>query len=402
MSFIESFRIAVKALAVNKGRTVLTMLGVIIGVMSVILLVSIGTGVSDEITGQLEGIGTNLIYVIPGNFEEMLAGGAAAMPSRQFNNDDVDAVAGRVSDLGLVSPMVEGGGRFSLGANSMFGPINGMAGNADEVFDISLESGRSFNNSEVLAASRVAVIGAEVERQLFASRSALGEEIRIDDQRFRVIGIIEEQGGGGMGGSLDTAVFMPFTTAQRLFGTQDIHMIAVKTHDPDDIEQAQSRIRQAMQPRMGSDGFSVFTQDQMLGILDAMMGVMTFMLFGLASISLLVGGIGIMNIMLASVSERTREIGIRKAIGARTYDIMSQFVIEAVMLSVLGGIVGIALGALGSWAMVTMSAGQIPSSVTAWSVAIAFFFSLAVGVFFGVYPAYKASKLDPIEALRYE
>ncbi|MCL2680068.1 MAG: ABC transporter permease [Coriobacteriia bacterium] len=401
MNFLESFRIALKALAANKGRTFLTMLGVIIGVMSVILLVSIGTGVSDEITGQLEGFGTNLIYVVPGNYEEMLTGGGVmAMPARQFNNDDVEAVVARVSDLGLVSPMVEGSGRFSMGANSMFGQVTGVDGNIDGVFDISLQDGRAFNNSDVLAASRVAVIGAEIERQLFATREAVGEEIMVNDQRFRVVGILEEQGGGAMAGSLDTAVFMPFTAAQRLFGTQDIHMMAVKAHNADDIGQTQSRIRQALQPRIGSDGFSVFTQDQMLNVMGVMMGVLTTMLAGLASISLLVGGIGIMNIMLVSVSERTREIGIRKAIGARTYDIMSQFVIESVLLSVLGGILGIVCGALGSWLIAATT--TIPSSVSSWSVALAFFFSLAVGVFFGVYPAWKASNLDPIDALRYE
>ncbi|MCL2526438.1 MAG: ABC transporter permease [Coriobacteriia bacterium] len=402
MNFYESFRIALKALGANKGRTFLTMLGVIIGVMSVILLVSIGTGVRKEVTGQLEGFGTNLIYAIPGNFEEMLGGGggAMAMPSRQFNNDDVEAVRARVSGSGLVSPMVDGSGRLTLRNNTMFGSVSGVDGNIDEVFDITLAEGRAFNNSEVLSASRVAVIGNTVKTQLFGNRDALGEEFQVNDQRFRVVGVLEEQGGGGMGGSLDTTVYMPFTAAQRLFGNQDISMIAVKADDPEEISLVQSRIRTALQPRLGSDGFSVFTQDQMLNVMGSIMGMLTTMLAGLASISLLVGGIGIMNIMLVSVSERTREIGIRKAIGARTYDIMSQFVIESVLLSVLGGLVGIALGALGSWTIASTTA--IPSAVSLWSVGLAFGFSLAVGIFFGVYPAWKASKLDPIEALRYE
>ena len=398
MNLAESFRISLKALSANRARALLTMLGVIIGVMSVILLVSIGTGVSDDITGQLEGLGTNVIYVMPMNADDM--GMGMFVPGRQFNVGDVNAVESRIGGVATVTPMVETMTRFSVGNNEMFGGVTGMSAAAIDVFDVSLDRGRMYSSSEVLASARVAIIGSEVDRLMFANHDSLGQEIIVDDQRFTVIGVTEAQGGGQVtGGGLDTAVMMPFTSAQRITGSQDINMMAVKTHNVEDIDQAQSLIRQALLPRMGND-FSSFTQDEVTDMMGAMIAVLTFMLGGIASISLLVGGIGIMNIMLVSVSERTREIGIRKAIGAKTYDIMSQFVIESVLLSVLGGLIGIAIGALGSWAI--DASGALPSVVSGWSVALAFFFSVSVGVFFGVYPAYKAAKLDPIDALRYE
>ncbi|MCL2438668.1 MAG: ABC transporter permease [Coriobacteriia bacterium] len=398
MNFAESFRIALKALSANRARALLTMLGVIIGVMSVILLVSIGTGVSDDITGQLEGLGTNVIYVMPMSEDDL--GMGMMMPSRQFTIDDVNAVETRLGGIATVTPMVETMTRFSVGNNEMMGGVTGMSAAAIDVFDVSLDRGRMYSSSEVLSGARVAIIGAEVDRLMFANHDSIGQEIVVDDQRFTVIGVTELQGGGAItGGGLDNAVMMPFTSAQRVTGSQDVNMIAVKTYDVEDMDHAQSLIRQALLPRMGTD-FSSMTQDEVTDMMGAMVAVLTFMLGGIASISLLVGGIGIMNIMLVSVSERTREIGIRKAIGAKTYDIMSQFVIESVLLSVLGGLIGIALGALGSWGIA--ASGALPSVVSIWSVALAFFFSISVGVFFGVYPAWRASKLDPIDALRFE
>ena len=400
MNFAESFRISLKALAANRVRALLTMLGVIIGVMSVILLISIGEGVSEDITGQLEGLGTNVIYVMPMNADDM--GMGFMIPGRQFNAEDVSIVEGRLVGIADVTPMVETMTRFSVGNNEMMGGVTGMSAAAIDVFDVSLDRGRMYSSSEVRSGARVAIIGAEVDRLMFGNHDSLGREIFVDEQRFTVIGVTEAQGGGAMtGGGLDTAVMMPYTSAQRITGSQDIGMIAVKTHDVEDMDQAQALIRQALLPRMGND-FSSMTQDEVIGMMGDILAVLTLMLGGIASISLLVGGIGIMNIMLVSVSERTREIGIRKAIGARTYDIMSQFVIESVLLSVLGGLIGILLGALISWGIDASGALPLPSVVSAWSVILAFSFSAGIGIFFGVYPAYKASKLDPIEALRYE
>ncbi|MDZ4063215.1 MAG: FtsX-like permease family protein, partial [Coriobacteriia bacterium] len=211
-----------------------------------------------------------------------------------------------------------------------------------------------------------------------------------------VIGLLAAQ-GGSIGGDQDNQIYMPVTTAQRLLGTRDISMIVVKAADAEEIDIIQARVKRVLRPKFGEE-FSVFTQEQTLGILSSLLGTLTVMLAGIAGISLLVGGIGIMNIMLVSVTERTREIGIRKAVGAKTYDIMSQFVIEAVMLSIVGGGIGILLGAGGAAALKQF----VPTEVTPWAVMLAFSFSAAVGIFFGVYPAYRASTLDPIEALRYE
>jgi putative ABC transport system permease protein len=404
VNIFESVKIAFKALAANKARAVLTMLGVIIGVASVILLVSIGSGVTDEVTGQLEGLGSNLVYIIPGNYEEMLSGGggSSAMAGaggvvKQFTSADVEAVANRIGADGIVTPLIESSARVAVGNKTMNASILAGGGNITEVFDTERSAGRAYNQSETLGAARVVVIGAEVKKQLFPTRDPLDQEMQINGQRFRVIGVAKEQGGGAMGGGQDTRVLIPYTTAQKLLSTQDVNMMAVKATDPDNIAQIQARVRQVLRPGFGQD-FSVFTQDQMLGIMGTLLGTLTYMLVGIAGISLIVGGIGIMNIMLVSVSERTREIGIRKAIGARTYDILTQFVIESIMLSVLGGIIGILIGVLGGWAL----SAVVPTTITPWAIALAFFFSAGVGIFFGVYPAYKASKLDPIEALRYE
>lgn len=402
MNILESFKIALRALNANKARAALTMLGVIIGVSSVILLVSIGSGVRQDVVGQMEGLGTNLIFTIPGNYEEMMSGGggmtASSSPaavSKKFNIDDVRKVQSKVKGATVV-PMLEGGARAAAGNKEMSVSLMSTDGNATDVLTNKLVDGRYYNQSETLGAARVVAIGSDVKKQLFPSRDPIGQEIKINGQRFKVIGLAEAQ-GGGMGGSQDAMVMMPYTTAQKILGSQDLSGILTKADNPDEIVQIQNQIRNALRPTWGAD-FSVFTQDQMLGILGTLLGTMTYMLAGIAGISLLVGGIGIMNIMLVSVTERTREIGIRKAVGARTYDILTQFVIESIVLSVLGGLIGITLGAGGAWAL----SGLLPTLITPWSVGIAFFFSAGVGVFFGVYPAWKASKLDPIEALRHE
>jgi len=235
-----------------------------------------------------------------------------------------------------------------------------------------------------------------VSEQLFPRLDPVGKQVDINGQRFTVVGTYRSK-GGSIAGDEDNQIYLPSTTAQRLLGTKALSMIVVKAEDPREVDAVRRRVVQLMRPKFGED-LAVFSQEQTLGILSTLLGTLTAMLAGLASISLLVGGIGIMNIMLVSVSERTREIGIRKAVGARTYDILSQFVIEAVVLSVAGGMVGILVGAGGALAL----RPWLPAQVTAWAVVLAFFFSAAVGVFFGVYPAYRASRLDPIEALRYE
>ena len=397
MKLLEAFRIALKALGANKVRSALTMLGVIIGVAAVILLVSIGTGVQDQVTGSIEGLGSNLLFVFPGDFSQGGPGGGPGGEIRkQFKLDDVDYVQTRIGAQGTAIPQLQASGRLRIGNRTMSSQLSASDQNGKDAAAGTIARGRWYSRGEVVGASRVVVIGSGVRDQLLPGQDPLGRVIDINGQPFKVIGMLEAK-GGSFGGSQDNNVSIPITSAQTLLGTSDISALLIRAADADKVDPLKAQVERILRPRY-ADQFTVFTQAQTLGILSTLLGTLTAMLAGLASISLLVGGIGIMNIMLVSVSERTREIGIRKAVGARTYDILSQFVIEAVMLSVLGGATGILVGAGGAWALQRW----VPAQVTLWAVALAFVFSAAVGVFFGVYPAYRASRLDPIEALRYE
>ncbi len=397
MNFTESFRIALRALASNKARSLLTMLGVIIGVAAVILLVGIGTGVQDEITGQVEGLGSNLLFVIPGQYGGGM-GGDQAPPSRRFTLEDSDLLARRVPGLDAVVPVIQAGSTIKRGNQSLRVVVAATNEQGGAVFSGELAGGRGYRKSEVQAGTRVVAIGSNVRDVLFPGQDPVGKTVTLEGQRFTVVGYYVAL-GGGLAGDQDSQVYIPVTTAQRVFNLNYINTIVVKASDAERIEVVKADIRRVLTPRYGEE-FTVFTQEQTLGLLSSLLGTLTYMLAGIAGISLLVGGIGIMNIMLVSVSERTREIGIRKAVGARTYDILSQFVIEAVGLSVLGGIAGIVIGWGGAELMAAFT--PVPTNVTPWAVAMAFFFAAGVGVFFGVYPAWKASQLDPIDALRYE
>ena len=401
MKFIESFRIALRALNANKVRSALTMLGVIIGVAAVILLVAIGTGVQQEITGSIEGLGSNLLFVFPGNFSGGPGGGGGGggpggVLRKQFTIEDAALVQRRVGDSAIVVPVIQGAAVLKAGNRTLRTTLAAANEEGDQVFNATYVHGRHYNKGEYTTGARVIMLGATPARELFPGQNPVGRELSVNGERFTVIGVLAEQ-GGTLSGDQDNQVYMPTTTAQRLLSTKEISSIIVKAADAERIDLVKARIEQTLRPRF-QDEFTVFTQEQTLGILSSLLGTLTVMLAGIAGISLLVGGIGIMNIMLVSVSERTREIGIRKAVGARTHDIMSQFVIEAVALSVSGGVIGILLGWVGSQALTRF----VPTEVTAWAVALAFFFSAAVGIFFGVYPAWKASRLDPIVALRYE
>jgi putative ABC transport system permease protein len=394
MNLVESFRIAIRALNANKVRSALTMLGVIIGVAAVILLVSIGTGVQNQITGQVAGLGSNLLFVLPGKMES--GGGGGGGVTKKFTIDDVSFLQTRLGTGGTVIPELAGASDLRYQNKTMSAQLTASDGNVADAGFGTIQSGRWYTRGEVVGASRVAVIGSGVADTLFPGRDPLGLIVDINGQPFRIIGTLEKK-GGGFGGSGDNAISAPITTAQQLLGTSDLSLLLVRVTDTNNIAAVKAQTQIALRPRY-TDQFTVYTQEQTLSFLSTILGTLTAMLAGLASISLLVGGIGIMNIMLVSVSERTREIGIRKAVGARTYDILSQFIIEAVVLSVLGGGIGIAVGAGGAFAMKAVVATQ----VTWWAVALAFLFSAGVGIFFGVYPAWRASRLDPIVALRYE
>jgi len=399
MSILESFRLAFDALVANKMRALLTMLGVIIGVMAVILLISMGQGVKEDITGQVSGLGSNLLFVMPGRFDFAASdsGGGNGIPTYKLRPADVEIVKKRATLAAGVIGIVEAPTKVTYKNRNR--RTIGVCTN--ETYPIVMErplaEGRFFTKSQLEAGRRVAVLGKTTANALFGSTSPIGKQIKVGDQKFVVIGVMSTK-GMMMGQDFDDGVWVPITLANTLVGHERISEIVVKASDPDRVDETKKEIENILLKKFTKDDFTVFTQGETLSLLKNILNVMTLMLAGLASISLLVGGIGIMNIMLVSVTERTREIGIRKAVGARTTDIMIQFIIEAVMLSALGGLVGIALGIgialiLNNW---------LPAQITAWSVSLAFFFSAGVGIFFGVYPAWKAARLDPIEALRYE
>jgi putative ABC transport system permease protein len=401
MTLVESFRIAMRALFANKVRSLLTMLGVIIGVSAVILLVAIGTGVQGQVTGAVQGLGSNVLFVFPGKINTGGGGGSssgfAGGMGKPFSLSDSQYLQQRLSGVDAVVPMAQGSATAKYQSKSVLPTLMGTTEEGRLVNSATLGGGRYFNRSENDAAARVAVIGYTVKTQLFPNvADPVGLMFTINGQRFTVIGWYEKR-GGGIGGDQDNQISMPIGALQRITATDRVSIILVKVTNASDVDLVRAQIARYLEPRFG-DQVTVFSQDQTLGIFNTLLGTLTIMLAGIAGISLLVGGIGIMNIMLVSVSERTREIGIRKAVGARTYDILSQFVIEAMMLSITGGIVGILVGAGGALALSPV----VPTTITPWAVAIAFFFSAGVGVFFGVYPAWKASMLDPIEALRYE
>jgi putative ABC transport system permease protein len=403
MNLMESFRIALRAINANKVRAGLTMLGVIIGVAAVILLVSIGQGVQNSITGQLEGLGSNLMFVIPAKIDTAGGGGGGGGGggiTKPWKQQDVTYLQARLPSDVLIVPIIQTPATVKRGNKVMSTTIAAATDQGTQVFNQTLAEGRHYNKAEYTAGARVVALGSTVRDQLFPNvANPVGMTITLEGQPFIVIGTYQSQ-GGGFGGSTDNRVYIPLTTAMNLIGTQNISTIVAKAPTGGSVDAVKADIERTLSRLRPGGEYTVFTQAQTLGILSTLLGTLTGVLAGIAAISLLVGGIGIMNIMLVSVSERTREIGIRKAVGARTFDILAQFVIEAVLLSVLGGIIGIVLGV--GIALLLNSFTPVPAGITWWSIVLAFSFSAVVGVFFGVYPAFTASRLDPIVALRYE
>lgn len=398
VSILESFRVALDALKANRMRSGLTMLGVIIGVSAVILLVSIGMGVQSDISREIMGLGSDILMVLPGKIE-MRPGGGHAISSLigKLTYEDAQILPRKAPHVRKAVPLLQEAGTIKFGNRSRSTQILGTTHDYVPVRNFPTAQGRFFERLEVDRARKVCTLGVTVAEDIFEGTNPIGKQVRLAGQKFTVLGVMTRK-GGMIGINLDDQVWIPITVAQRLFGVRNVGLILLEATHPDDLDEATTEIKKILSERLSPDEFSVLAQEEILGTFQSMMGTLTLALGGIAGISLLVGGIGIMNIMLVSVTERTREIGIRKAVGARTFDIMIQFIIEAVTLSMIGGIIGIALGASGSLLLNRF----IPSEVTLWSVLIAFGFSAMVGIFFGVYPAYKASRLDPIEALRYE
>ena len=394
MSLAEAWLVALDALRASRLRSALTMVGVIVGVAAVVILVAIGTGTKDKIEGQVEGLGSNLLLIVPGqvNF------GAAPTVSR-LRLDDADAVAKLVGGRDRVAVTTTSGETVRAGTKSTFTTVNGVLETTPKVFIRSLARGTYLSRSDVDTGRRVAVLGAGVASTLFGERDPVGSQVTIAGVRFRVVGVFEPL-GQSLGVDRDQEVHIPITTAQRVFETDRIDAMAVKAPDRATLDSLGTKVVALLDKRHPDSEFSAVTQQQILGVLGDILGILTGVLAAIAGISLLVGGVGVSNIMLVSVRERTKEIGLRKAVGARPRDIGLQFLFEAVLLTTIGGVIGIAVGIATSLTVAALS--PVPAAVTWWAIALAFGVSAGVGIIFGVVPAQRAGRLDPVVALRTE
>jgi putative ABC transport system permease protein len=408
----ESVKIALSSLRANKLRTILTMLGIIIGVASVVALMAIGNGAQVAITSQISSIGSNLLTVFPG---QRRGPGPAAVQSQGLTLADAEALLkpGALPGSVIIAPVYQNGAQVVAGANNTQSSVVGVTPSFFTVRNLAVLRGQIFTESQSDGLRAVAVLGSNVAEDLFGLATPVGKTIRIKGQTFQVIGVLEKKGGSGFG-SVDDQLFVPLGVAQlKLFGARSadtssprVSNIAVQVADADQMDEVSAQIATIMrrQHRLEADGseddFSVFNQADVLSSLNQITSILTAFLGAIAGISLLVGGIGVMNIMLVSVTERTKEIGLRKAVGARRRDILQQFLTEALVVSLLGGIIGLLLGGLISFAVGLT--GLITPVVTPSAMMLALGFSMAVGLFFGIYPARRAARLRPIEALRYD
>jgi len=403
--FLTTLRLAFRALRRNAMRSLLTMLGIVIGVAAVIAMVSIGTGARTQVETQIASLGQNLILVMSGNVRPGGVftgfGGAGTLTVA-----DADAIRTEIEGIAVVSPEVRGSAQLVAGNLNWSTTVMGESHDYLDLRQWSVDDGACFTELDVRATARVAVLGQTVANTLFPSASVVGQSIRIQGVPFSVAGVLAAKGTNTMGQDQDDVVFVPYTTAmRRLFGQTNLRSMNVSASSPgviaDVSEQIGELLRQRHRIQSGhDDDFMVRTQQEIAQFATSTSRIMTALLGAIAGVSLLVGGIGIMNIMLVSVTERTREIGIRMAIGAKRRDILRQFLFESVLLTSAGGLAGIAAGIAASR---TLAAELNWATLTPpYAVASAFLFSGVVGVFFGYYPARKAARLDPIEALRYE
>ena len=407
-TLLQSLLIAVRALRVNKMRAMLTMLGIIIGIAAVIAMVAIGAGASKMISDQIASIGSNLLLVVPGS---VTSGGmrAGAGGAQTLTYDDAKAIKAECPSVAYVAPTVRGSAPVVYGNQNWSTLVMGVTPEMLSVRDWPLTAGRNISQSDVDGATKNCLIGQTIAENLFGAADPVGKIIRIKKIPFTVIGILEGKGQSPQGQDQDDVIYIPLTTAQRkLFGSQvrsTVGAIMIQANDADSLKKAEEEVtslldqRHRIGPSRDRD-FTVRNLSEMLAVSEQSSKVMSILLGAVASISLIVGGIGIMNIMLVSVTERTREIGIRMAIGARQRDILLQFLTEAVLLTTCGGIIGMVVGVSG--AMIISKIMDWPTLISSQAIIIAFLFSAGVGVFFGFYPARKAAGLNPIDALRYE
>jgi putative ABC transport system permease protein len=410
MSYVEAIRSALDALRANLLRSILTMLGIIIGVASVVAMVAVGSGARQRVIEQINVLGSNLIMINSGS---ITAGGVRmGSGSRQtLTEDDAVALEREVPQIQVAVPTVRGSVQIVAGGMNWSTAVTGATPTFTEARDWNIAQGRNFTGDDVNGATKVVILGETVANNLFSGENAVGQEVRIKNVPFTVIGVLERKGQSGYGQDLDDTLLMPISTAKnRVLGTtlskaRTVGSLIVKVRDGEDTAQTEASIRELLRQRHKllanqDDDFSVRNLTEIAATRDASSRTLAFLLAAVATVSLLVGGIGIMNIMLVSVTERTREIGLRLAVGARPRDIRSQFLIEATTLATIGGAIGVVLG--GAGAILAATWAGWPTLIQLDSIVLAVTFSFAVGVFFGFYPAQRASRLDPIEALRTE
>jgi putative ABC transport system permease protein len=410
MNFIALLRIALRALAVNKLRSALTMLGIVIGVGAVIVMIAVGSGAQARVEEQIRALGSNLLLVMPGS---TTAGGVRMGfgSGSTLTEDDVLAINREIPEA-LAAPALRGSAQVIWGNSNWSTQVFGTTPEYLDVRQWALASGRSFEAGEMAGAAKVCLIGATVAKQLFGTADPLDQSIRIKRIPFTVIGVLDVKGQSMMGTDQDDLILVPIKTARsRVLGTasaarnRTVGTIWVKAADGLDTKVVEENVRGLLRQRHrvqagADDDFSLRNLQEVMAAQEASSRVLALLLAAVASVSLLVGGIGIMNIMLVSVTERTREIGLRMAVGARTRDILGQFLVEAVTLSLIGGLIGVALGMGTSIAIAEFAGWRIAISPQAIVLAVAFAF--VIGVFFGFYPARKAARLNPVEALRFE
>lgn len=405
MLFSESVQIAVTALLGNKLRSILTMLGIIIGVGAVIAMISIGMGVKQNVTNSIASLGSNMLIVSPGSTNK---GGvrSAAGSSQKLKYEDAEAIKKKIKNIDYVSPTVNGSYQIVNGHENWNSSVYGITPEYLKIRDLTIGTGSFITQTDLNSRNRVAVIGTTVAANLFDTENPVGKNIRINNQPYKVIGVIESKGQSSMGQDQDDVVIIPLTTAQeRLMGITYVRSINIQVSSADKIESVQGQVETLLRQRhhiVGDkeDDFTVRNLTSLMETMTSTTTMLTLFLGSIAAISLLVGGIGIMNIMMVSVTERTREIGIRKALGATFQNIMMQFLIESVVIGVIGGLMGVAVGV--GIALAIAKTGLFQTVITAAPILISFSFSVGIGLFFGIYPARKAARLDPIEALRYE
>ncbi len=401
MDVIEILRVSRDSVLSNKMRAFLTVLGVIIGVTAVILLVSIGQGAREYIKNEFSGLGSNILVVVPGKTAKEGGHHMGTSAVRKLTYDDAKLIKRRSRYIQSSIPIIVGTSLIKYGATSRYTYVEGVSEDFFAARNLTVDSGRFLTATDVNLKRYVCVLGRTVKKDILGDINPLGTLVTIGESKYRVVGLMAPK-GVTLGFDIDDLVFIPITAAMELFDTDSLFNITVKVRSEQEIPAAKKDIKETLIKRhAGEEDFTILSQDEMLSVMEKILKIMTAVLAGIASISLLVGGIGIMNIMLVSVKERTREIGLRKAVGARNKDILLQFLIESIALSLVGGVIGIILGTTFTW-IIPVFITFLPTQLSIWAIFLAFFFSAGVGVFFGVYPARKAAGLDPIIALRYE